>query len=273
MNIINRFVSIPILTGLTIMAAAPAHAQAAPSAADLAKKLANPISSMISVPFDFGYNTGYGPLDGDQFTLSLQPVVPFALNDDLSLVVRTIVPLTWQEDVGITSGSEFGLGDTLQSFFFVPKSRETSLGTLTYGIGPAILWPTSTDNTLGAGTWGVGPTGVFLFQKGPWTYGALANHISGVHDTRGGSPDLENTFLQPFCVYTTPTAWGFGIQTETSYNWDTDEFTVPINMFVNKMTSFGKQKVSFQLGLRYWAEAPDGGPEGFGVSFKTTFLF
>ena len=155
----------------------------------------------------------------------------------------------------------------------VPKSQETALGTLTYGIGPAVLWPTSTDSLLGSGTLGAGPTGVFLFQKGPWTYGALTNHIMGVHDTRSGAPDLQNTFLQPFLVYTTPDAWGFVLQTESSYNWDTEEFTVPINMFVQKLTTIGEQKVQFQVGLRYWAEAPDNGPEGFGTSFKVTFLF
>jgi hypothetical protein len=94
-----------------------------------------------------------------------------------------------------------------------------------------------------------------------------------VKDTRSGAPDLENTFVQPFCVYTTPTAWGFGIQSETTYNWDTEGYTIPINMFMNKLTKIGQRKVQFQLALRYWAEAPDGGPEDFGASFKTTFLF
>jgi hypothetical protein len=281
-----RSTFVPALASLALMAVAPAHAQiatatvpvqvednAATSDADLAKELANPISSLISVPFDFGYDTGYGLFDGDRISLTLQPVIPFKLNDDLSLVVRTIVPIVWQNDIAGDSGSQFGLSDTLQSFFLVPNSRETALGTLTYGVGPAVLWPTSTDSLLGPGTWGAGPTGVFLFQKGPWTYGALANHMMGVHDTRSGASNLQNTFLQPFLVYTTPNAWGFVLQTESSYNWDAGEFTVPINAAIQKLTTFGEQKVQFQLGLRYWAESPDNGPEGFGTSFKVTFLF
>jgi hypothetical protein len=266
---------IPILTGLTIIAMAPVHAQdpAAPSDADLAKKLANPISSMISVPFDFGFNTGLGPDDGDNVSLAIQPVIPFSLSDDLSLVVRTIVPVVWQNDVAGPSGTQFGLSDTLQSFFFVPESCETGLGTLTYGVGPAVLWPTSTDSLLGAGTLGAGATAVALIQKGGWTYGALTNHITGIHHTRDGAPNLNSTFLQPFLVYTTENAWGYVLQTETSYDWNSYEWSVPINVFVNKLTVIGSQKVQFQLGLRYWAESPENGPEDFGTSFKVTFLF
>jgi hypothetical protein len=275
MNRENRCTLIQSLYVLALMAVAPANAQdsAVASDADLAKELANPISSLISVPVDFGYNTGYGALDGDQISISLQPVVPFALNADLSLVVRTIVPAVWQNDVAGDSGTQFGLSDTLQSFFIVPQSKETGLGTLTYGVGPAILWPTSTDILLGPGTLGAGITGVFLFQRGPWTYGGLANHIWGIYDTRSDVPDIESTFLQPFLVYTTKDAWGIVLQTESSYSWDTDEFTVPVNFFVNKLTTVGEQKVQIQVGLRYWAETPDNGPEDFGASTKFTFLF
>ncbi|PQJ28470.1 hypothetical protein [Rubritalea profundi] len=271
----NQSTFIPIITGLALIAVAPVQAQdsGAPSDEELAKKLANPISSMISVPFDFGFNTGLGPDDGDNITLAIQPVIPFSLSDDFSLVVRTIVPVVWQNDVAGPSGSQFGLSDTLQSFFLVPESDETALGTLTYGVGPAVLWPTSTDSLLGAGTLGAGLTAVALIQKGGWTYGALTNHITGIHDTRSSAGDLDSTFLQPFLVYTTANAWSYVLQSETSYDWDSNEWSVPINVFVNKLTTFGGQKIQLQAGIRYWSESPENGPEDFGTSFKITFLF
>ena len=72
----------------------------ADDADDLAKQLQNPVSSLISVPFQFNWDTGIGPLDeGNKFTLNFQPVVPLTLNRDWNVIVRTIVPYIWQEDV------------------------------------------------------------------------------------------------------------------------------------------------------------------------------
>ena len=169
-------------------------AQAQDSAADLAKKLSNPIASLISVPFQGNYDGGYGPDDGSKYTINVQPVIPFTLNEDWNLISRTIVPIVWQNDIAGPSGDQSGLGDTTQSLFFSPK-KPTSSGII-WGVGPVFLLPTATDDLLGGGKWGAGPTAVALKQSGPWTYGALVNHIwsfAGDEDRQGRELDVPST--------------------------------------------------------------------------------
>lgn len=238
--------------------------------ADLAKQLSNPVASLISVPFQFNYDSGYGPQDGNREVLNIQPVVPITLNADWNVISRTILPVIWQNDIAGSSGHQFGLGDITQSFFFSP-SKPTESGII-WGAGPAFLIPTGTNDLLGTDKWGAGPTIVILKQDGPWTYGALANHIwsfAGDNDR----PDISNTFLQPFLSYTTHDAWTFSLNTESTYDWKAEEWSVPINVQISKLVKFGAQPVSLSAGARYWATAPENGPEGWGVRVGMTFLF
>ena len=168
------------------------------------------------------------------------------------------------------NSTQFGLGDTVQSLFFSPK-EPTSNG-LIWGAGPALLLPTGTENLLSGRKWGAGPTAVLLKQDGPWTYGFLGNHIwSFAGDDNRSS--ISNTFLQPFLAYTTKDAWTYTINTESTYDWKAEQWSVPINAVVSKLTKFGKQPVSLGLGVRYWADSPDSGPHGWGVRLVVTFLF
>ena len=55
-----------------------------------------------------------------------------------------------------------------------------------------------------------------LRQAGPWTYGALANHIESFAGKSRRS-DVSATFIQPFLTYVTPTQTTFAVNTESTY--------------------------------------------------------
>lgn len=240
---------------------------------DLAKKLSNPVAALISVPFQFNYDGRVGPANnGGRATLKIQPVVPISIGPDWNIISRTILPLTSQWDIAPGTGRQFGLSDITQSLFLSPK--EPGPGGLIWGIGPVFRLPAATDELLGGGRWAVGPTAVVLKQDGPWTFGALANHVWSVGgSTRGGAGNVNVTFLQPFISYTTPDAWTFTLNSEATYDWANDKLTVPINAVVAKLIKVGTQPVSLFVGARYNAMSPQSGPKGFGVRAGLTLLF
>lgn len=239
----------------------------AQSEEELAKKLSNPVSSLISVPFQSNFDFNLGEDDGFRYTLNVQPVIPISLNSDWNLITRTIVPIIHQDDVIIDGDStQFGLGDTTQSFFLSPKKSDPI-----WGVGPVFLWPTATNDSLGGEKWGAGLTGLVLKQEGPWTYGVLANHIwsyAGDDDR----PYISTSFVQPFLAHNTKTGFGLTLQAETTYDWNAEEWTVPIGLIASQVFKVGDQSMSLAAGPRYYADAPDGGAD-WGFRVVLTLIF
>jgi hypothetical protein len=260
-------------TSLAVMAAGAfaLPALAAESEEEIAKKTQNPVASLISVPMKLDYDRNIGPVEqGDKYQLTVQPVIPFSISTDWNLISRSLIPLIDQKDLAPGSGTQSGLGDITQQFYFSPKAP-TAEGWI-WGVGPQILMRTGTDN-LSADKWGLGPDAVVLKQEHGWTYGALANHtwsVSGSSEAK----DISATYVQPFLSFMTKTYTIFGINSESTYDWKTSQWSVPVNLTVTQMLRIGGQLLTVQGGVRYWADTPDGiGPEGWGFRLQLTLLF
>lgn len=251
------------LSGALIMASwAAAEAD---ETADLAQELANPIAAIVSVPFQLNYDDNLGSTDeGHRTTLNFQPVVPFSLNNGANIVTRTIVPYVWQDDV-VPGTSQSGFGDILLNAWYTPPAG----GGTIWGVGPIARVPTYSD--VSSETWAAGVTGIALRQSGQWTYGALANHLWDVE----GNPETPTsaTFVQPFAAYTTESSWTYSLQSESTYDWKAEQWSVPVNGAVSKLVLIGQKPVNLQAGAGYWLESPDSGPEGLRFRLQVQFVF
>ncbi len=258
------------ITVLAIVMAVGGSAFAQDEAAELAKKLANPISSLISVPIQLNWDEGYGTDDGSVTKINIQPVIPISLNEDWNLISRTILPVIDQEDIPSKDMGESGIGDIVQSVFFSPVAP-TDSGWI-WGAGPVLLLPTGSEDALSGEKWGIGPTAVALKQIGPWTIGGLMNHIIDIagEDDRA---DINATYLQPFVSYVTATKTTLGLSAESTYDWEAEEWSVPLNLTVNQMLKIGPQILQVGGGARYWADAPDGAADDWGFRLQITLLF
>lgn len=263
------------LVAITAMSAMPAKAEEGKVATDneeeLAKKLANPIASLISVPLQYNYNKYGGLNDGASVSrLNIQPVIPISLTREWNVIIRAIVPFLAQRNFPLEAMNRSGLGDIVSSQFFSPK--KPTAGGWIWGVGPVELFPSATDEMLGGKKWGLGPTGVVLKQVGPWTVGLLANHIWSVAGDAARA-DINATFIQPFVGYVTKTKTTFTVQTESTYDWKNDAWSVPVIGQVSQMFKIGPQILQFTVGAKYWAKSPDNGPDGWGFRAQLTFLF
>lgn len=252
--------SLDVYSKTTSMLAAGVLVGIAPTAtlasdADLAQQLANPIAAIISVPFQLNFDENIGAADtGKRTTLNFQPVIPFALDNGANIVTRTIIPYVWQEDV-IPGTKQSGFGDILLNAWY----SKTTEGGLTWGAGPIVRVPTG--SAVSSDTWAAGITGIVLKVQGPWTYGALANHLWDVESNP--TTPTSSTFIQPFAAYTTPNAWTYTVTSESLYDWKAEEWSVPINFSVSKLAPMGGVPVNWQAGVGYWASSPTNGPEGW----------
>ena len=134
------------------------------------------------------------------------------------------------------AGSQSGIGDLFRSVFFSPKA------------------PT-------AGGWicGAGPV-------------MLANHVwsfAGDSDRA----DIDATFMQPFLSYTTPQALSLALNTESTYDWENEQWSVPINATATKVMKIGNQLVSIGGGVRYWVESSKNDVKGWGLRLQFTLLY
>jgi len=240
-------------------------ALAAESDEELAKKTQNPVANLISVPFQSNWDFNLGPKDDkSNYLLNVQPVIPISLGEKYNLILRTIVPVKANE----FPASVGGLGDILQSFFIGPKAE---INGWVVAAGPVLLYPSATDRTLGGEKWAAGPTAVLLKHHSGWTYGILGNHLWSYAGNSNRS-EVNATFLQPFLSFTTKTYTTFGINTESTYDWKNEQWTVPVNASISQLLKIGGQPLQLQLGYRYYAEAPTFGPD-WGIRFQVSFLF
>jgi hypothetical protein len=132
--------------------------------------------------------------------------------------------------------------------------------------------PTATDEVLGGEKWAIGPTAVALKQIGPWTIGGLTNHLESFAGDSDRA-DISATFVQPFAAYITKNKKTLTVNSESTYDWETQKWSVPINFQISSMMQLGDQLAQLTGGVRYWATSPAAGPEGWGFRLQLTLLY
>lgn len=263
------------VTGDVLAEASPSEAQPQETGS-LAKAAQNPIASMSSLPIQWNStpSTAFpgGKHNQTVNVVNVQPVVPFPVSKDLTLVTRTIVPFISQPAAGGTTVQ--GLGDINPSVFFVPTLK----GNFTVGVGPTLIIPSATDTRLGSQRWSAGPTGVVVYTKGRIVAGGLINNVWSFAGERGN--DVNQMTIQPFLNYNLPKGWYLTSSPIITANWNHAEnkgWTVPVGAGVGRVFVIGKQPINASLSAYYNVVKPELGGKTFlgdwTIRTQVQFLF
>ena len=226
--------------------------------------------------FENHFDTGIGPHDASNYRLRMRPIIPVDINEDWGLRTRTTVNMTYQSAIYPGGPNQLGFGDMDLEFYFTPN-HSLAHDALVVGAGPSVHIPTATQSLIGLHQWGLGASAAVIWQpatiyalKG-FTLWSNVNQSFGV-GTGDGTQPMKFLFLQPGFSYTFASDVSLGLYSETAYNWNTDQWTVPINASVSTLVAPGGQNIVVTLAGRYYAERGLWDPQ-WGAQLNFNFLF
>jgi hypothetical protein len=121
----SKFPAASLIAAASFIALAPpsALAQEAKAAQGIASIANNPFADKISLSFQYDANHYPGPGDKTQQVLTVQPLIPFRVNDDWDVITRSAAPVMVQPALAIGEATARGLGDILVTTFLSPARR------------------------------------------------------------------------------------------------------------------------------------------------------
>ena len=245
---------LPLVVAMSVLFAATVQAKDDVSAS---QDLLNPLTEAITVPILFESGT-----EADHNIVSVQPIIPFELNEDWNIVTRTIVPIA-------DTGGEQGIGDVSQSILFSPKEA-TDDGWF-WGAGSYVQADTASHEELSAGGEALGGSVVALKMDGAWMYGALVTQAYSSSGSLG--EDFSVATVQSWVDYTTAGGITYELMTEATYDWQQEEWAVPLSFTVNKYMMVGNQPLIVGAGVEHWVKTTETSLEGTSLNVSLYLLF
>jgi len=267
---LTRFSNLIITTSLTLFSAT-AQAEKQLSADEAAKELANPNTALASLNFKFQYRTFEGNLAGasnqNSSLVLFQPSLPFPLDNGDKIIFRPAVPLIASQPAPLGAGQyddESGIGDIAFDLAYAPKRDDGLL--VAYGFISSL--PTATEDSLGSDRVTLGPELLIGKITQDYVLGAFPNHQWDVAGS--GDKKINLTTMQVFASILPGGGWNYGSSPIMSYDWETEESTIPVNFNFGKTLMFNGSPWKLSLEINYYVAQPDAfGPEWM-IGFTVT---
>lgn len=238
------------------------------SANETAKQLANPNTPLASLTLKTQWTHWEGSLPGadgiDSQTFLFQPSFPFRINETDSIFLRPAFPFLVDQPVVDASGivrTESGFADMGLDLAF---GRTTKSGFLT-AVGMVGGIPIGQDG-LSSDTWTLGPELFIGKISKKSVLGVFTNHQWDV----SGPRETSLTTIQPIATFLPGGGWAVGSAGSMTYNWEAEQWTIPLQMQISKTVKFGKLPVKLALEANYYIEKADALGQEWMIGFNIT---
>jgi hypothetical protein len=203
------------------------------------------------------------------FRLFFQPTLPFPLENGKTVWVRPGIPIVFDQPIydegSMRLGSADGLGD---------MTLDVQYGTILengflWSVGFSSLFPTASKNELSSEQWALGPGFQLGYVKEKSIYAVFVNHQWDIAGDGKSSPELPYlrassdesgislTTIQPFGIFLPGEGWSFGSAPIMTYNHESEEWMVPLNLTLGKTVTLNGRPWDFSVDINYYVERPD----------------
>ena len=200
-----------------------------------------------------------------------EPVIPFTLDEDWSVIARTILPLSFQPEIVQGIREILRLGDFQEELLLAPTRRRN----FAWGAGGVLQLPTATAAAFGAGKWAVGPAAFGSITGGPWVLGASTKSIrSFAGDSK--RDDLNVTTFDPYVIYSFAPGWHLSCASHIAADWRADGgsvWSVPISAGIRRVFELGASSMNAELTADHNAVTPPGRPGDWLFQIRVQLVF
>jgi hypothetical protein len=274
----NRFLVALLLSLMMLFPALPVLSaedsgakDSGPSAQEIARELANPNNSLAVLTFRNQYRLYEGDLPGaddqDNYTLLFQPIFPQKLpesseGDKRTFFLRPAIPILVEQPVprpaedGLDWDGVTALGDIGFDIAYGVTKKNGFL----WAVGMVGTLPTATDEDVAGKQLRLGPE-ILLGSIHKWgLFGIFPSHQWNV--TGWDDKVYNTTVIEPFLKFLVGDGWSVGSLPIGSYDWQQDQWTVPLNLTVSNTAIIGKTPWKVEFEVNYYVEKADlFGPE------------
>jgi len=254
---------ITVTAGVAVVPAAAGKAgakgaAAAPSMDEIAAELVNPNTALATLNLrnQFRWFSGDLPNADGQFgyTALLQPVLPFPFKSGSKVIFRPAFPFIIEQPVwnGVDDfDSESGFGDIVFDLFYAPKAKSPLLT----GVGVVASLPTASSG-FGTKQWAAGPEALLGYLTPKHVSVLLPSHLWDFAGS-GDSGSVNATSLQLVYVYLPGGGYNVGTTSLLSYDWNHNQWTVPLNLTAGKAVNINGRPWKLSLEINYYVEKAD----------------